>query len=64
MLFITLIVQCTYAIAQLAKGRNKDDKDSGELQSLAAAALEKEYKSRAPSKLPLLNSTLKNLRLS
>ncbi|KAJ8452477.1 hypothetical protein Cgig2_000066 [Carnegiea gigantea] len=57
------ICLCTYAIAQLAKGRNKEDKESGELQSLAAAALEKEYKSRAPSKLPLLNSTLKNLRL-
>lgn len=57
------ICLCTYAIAQLAKGRNKEDKESGELHSLAAAALEKDYKSRAPSKLPLLNSTLKNLRL-
>lgn len=57
------ICLCTYAIAQLAKGRNKEDKESGELQSLAAAALEKDFKSRAPSKLPLLNSTLKNLRL-
>lgn len=56
------ICLCTYAIAQLAKGRNKEDKESGELQSLAAAALEKDFKSRAPSKLPLLNSTLKNLR--
>lgn len=57
------ICLCTAAIGQLAKGRNKDDKE-GELHSLAAAALERDYKYRAPSKLPLLTSTLKNLKLS
>lgn len=58
------ICLCANAIAQSAKGRNKDDKESVELQSLAAAALEKDYKIRAPNKLPLLNSTLKSLKLS
>ncbi|KAL2930006.1 ER membrane protein complex subunit 2 [Bienertia sinuspersici] len=54
---------CTAAINQLAKGRNKEDKESVDLQSLAAAVLEKDYKYRAPSKLPLLTTTLKNLKL-
>lgn len=58
------ICLCTSAIGQLAKGRNKDDKENGELHTLAAAALEKDYKYRATSKLPLLNSTLKSLKLS
>ncbi|XP_057545432.1 uncharacterized protein LOC130824438 [Amaranthus tricolor] len=53
------ICLCTAAIGQLAKGRNKDDKESVELRSLTAAVLEKEYKNRAPSKLPILMSTLK-----
>ncbi|XP_038716842.1 ER membrane protein complex subunit 2-like isoform X2 [Tripterygium wilfordii] len=55
---------CTSAIAQLTKGRNKNDKESPELQSLAATALEKEYKQRAPGKLSLLTSTLRSLKIS
>ncbi|KAK3012741.1 hypothetical protein RJ639_008286 [Escallonia herrerae] len=55
---------CTFAVAQLTKGRYKEDKESPELQSLAAAALEKDYKLRAPSKLSLLGSTLRSLKLS
>ncbi|KMS95828.1 hypothetical protein BVRB_004830 [Beta vulgaris subsp. vulgaris] len=55
---------CTAAIGQLAKGRNRDDKESGELHSLAAAVLEKDYKNRAPTKVPLLTSTLTNLKIS
>ncbi|KAB5556351.1 hypothetical protein DKX38_007260 [Salix brachista] len=45
------ICLCTSAIAQLSKGRAKEDKDSPDLQSLATAALEKEYKQRASGKL-------------
>ncbi|XP_031248950.1 ER membrane protein complex subunit 2-like [Pistacia vera] len=55
---------CTSAIAQLTKGRNKEDKEGPELQSLAAAALEKDYKQRAPGKLPLLASALRSLKIS
>ncbi|KAL9224719.1 hypothetical protein vseg_000728 [Gypsophila vaccaria] len=58
------ICLCTSAIGQLSKGRNRDDKDSTELHSLAAAALEKDYKYRAADKLPLLTSTLKSLKIS
>ncbi|XP_038716841.1 ER membrane protein complex subunit 2-like isoform X1 [Tripterygium wilfordii] len=58
------ICLCTSAIAQLTKGRNKNDKESPELQSLAATALEKEYKQRAPGKLSLLTSTLRSLKIS
>lgn len=58
------ICLCSSAIAQLTKGRNKEDKESPELQSLAAAALEKDYKQRAPAKLPLLISALKSLKTS
>lgn len=56
--------QCTSAIAQLTKGRNKEDKEGPELHSLAAAALEKDYKQRAPAKLPLLASALRSLKIS
>ncbi|KAH8507487.1 hypothetical protein H0E87_009872 [Populus deltoides] len=45
------ICLCTSAIAQFSKGRNKEDKDCPDLQSLATAALEKEYKQRASDKL-------------
>ncbi|KAL3591362.1 hypothetical protein D5086_010002 [Populus alba] len=45
------ICLCMSAIAQLSKGRNKEDKDCPDLQSLATAALEKEYKQRASGKL-------------
>ena len=58
------ICLCTSAISQLSKGRNKDDKESPELQSLAVTALEKDYKSGAPSKLPLLTAALKSLKIS
>jgi len=54
---------CTSAIGQLTKGRNKEDKDSSELHSLAATALEKDYNQRAPTKLSLLSSTLRSLKL-
>ncbi|MCL7044605.1 hypothetical protein MKW94_002433 [Papaver nudicaule] len=49
------------AIGQLTKGRK--EKEGTELQSLAATALEKDYKKRSPNKLPLLTATLKNLKL-
>ncbi|KAH7849106.1 hypothetical protein Vadar_013062 [Vaccinium darrowii] len=58
------ICLCTHAIGQLMKGRNKDDKDSTELQSLAAKALEKDYKLIAPTKLSSLTETLRSLNLS
>ncbi|XP_052193662.1 uncharacterized protein LOC127802050 [Diospyros lotus] len=58
------ICLCTFAIGQLAKGRSKEDKESPELQSLAVAALEKDYKQSAPSKLSLLTSTFRSLKLS
>ncbi|GAB4855408.1 hypothetical protein Ancab_024031 [Ancistrocladus abbreviatus] len=58
------ICLCTSAIGQLTKGRNKEDRDNSELHSLAATALEKDYKNRAPGKLPLLNSALKSLKSS
>ncbi|XVF06285.1 hypothetical protein REPUB_Repub06bG0034300 [Reevesia pubescens] len=57
------ICLCTSAIAQLSKGRNKEDKESPELQSLAAAALEKDYKQRAADKLGLLTSALRSLKI-
>jgi hypothetical protein len=55
--------QCTSAINQLTKGRNKEEEGS-ELQSLAAEALLKNYKQHAPSKAPLISSMLKNMKLS
>lgn len=55
--------QCTSAINQLTKGRNKEEEGS-ELQSLAAEALLKNYKQHAPSKVPLISSMLKNMKLS
>ncbi|XP_038890191.1 ER membrane protein complex subunit 2 [Benincasa hispida] len=58
------ICLCTSAIAQLTRGRNKEDKEGPELQSLAATALEKDYKQRAPQKLCLLSSVLKGLKVS
>uniref|UniRef100_A0A5B7A3K1 ER membrane protein complex subunit 2 n=1 Tax=Davidia involucrata TaxID=16924 RepID=A0A5B7A3K1_DAVIN len=58
------ICLCTFAIGQLTKGRNKEDKENSDLQSLVATALEKDYKQRAPTKLSLLSSTLKSLKLS
>ncbi|KAA8544959.1 hypothetical protein F0562_019646 [Nyssa sinensis] len=58
------ICLCTFSIGELTKGRNKEGKESSDLQCLAAAALEKDYKQRAPTKLALLNSTLKSLKLS
>ncbi|KAF5454632.1 hypothetical protein F2P56_024282 [Juglans regia] len=58
------ICLCSSAIGQLSKGRNKDDKESPELQSLAATALEREYKQIAPDKLSLLTTALKSLKVS
>ncbi|KAI9187055.1 hypothetical protein LWI28_023864 [Acer negundo] len=58
------ICLCTSAIAQLSKGRNKDEKESSELHSLAVTALEKDYKNTAPGKLPLLTAALKSLKIS
>ncbi|CAN1132350.1 ER membrane protein complex subunit 2 [Linum perenne] len=58
------ICLCTSAISQLSRGRNKDDKDTLELPSLATAALEKEYKQNASDKLSVLTSALKCLRVS
>ncbi|KAF9670078.1 hypothetical protein SADUNF_Sadunf13G0031100 [Salix dunnii] len=55
---------CTSAIAQLSKGRNKEDKDSPDLQYLASAALEKEYKQRASDKLSVLTLAFKSLKVS
>ncbi|KAA8536975.1 hypothetical protein F0562_029453 [Nyssa sinensis] len=57
------ICLCTSAMGQLTKGRNKEDKESPELQILAATALERDYKQRAPTKLSLLTSTLRSLKL-
>ncbi|KAL9341702.1 hypothetical protein Peur_065027 [Populus x canadensis] len=58
------ICLCTSAIARLSKGRNKEDKDSPDLQSLATAALEKEYKQRASDKLCVFTSGFKSLKVS
>lgn len=60
------ICLCGSAIAQISKGRNKEDKDMAapELQSLAATALEREYKQKAPAKLNLLTSALRNLKIA
>jgi tetratricopeptide (TPR) repeat protein len=55
---------CTAAIALLTKGRNKEEKESSELQSLASTALEKDYKQKSPSNLSLLTSTLRSLKPS
>jgi hypothetical protein len=58
-----LLFQCSGAINQLSKGRNKDE-ESSELQALAAEVLTKEYKRQAPGKLPLVAEMLKTLKLS
>ncbi|GAA0156497.1 chaperone [Lithospermum erythrorhizon] len=58
------ICLCTSAIGHLSKGRNKEDKENSELQSLSVVALEKEYKQKAPNKTALLNAALRNLRLN
>ncbi|KAF9618548.1 hypothetical protein IFM89_002243 [Coptis chinensis] len=57
------ICLCTLALGQQTKGRNKEEKESSELHSLAATALEKDYKYRASDKLSLLTATLRNLKL-
>lgn len=57
--FRLFFLQCGAAISQLAKGsRGRDESDSSELVSLAGAVLSREYKSKAPEKLPLLKSLL------
>ncbi|RDY08038.1 ER membrane protein complex subunit 2 [Mucuna pruriens] len=55
------ICLCTSAITQLTKGKSKEDKEGSQLQSLAAKVLEKDYKQRAPDKLPQLTTALKSL---
>lgn len=55
---------CTSAITQLTKGKSKEDKEGSQLQSLAAKVLEKDYKQRAPDKLPQLTTALKSFTLS
>lgn len=57
------ICLCASAIGQLAKGRNKEDKESLELQALSAVALEKDYKQKSPAKLTLVNSCLRSLKV-
>ncbi|RRT45846.1 hypothetical protein B296_00054852 [Ensete ventricosum] len=57
-------LQCSIAINQLTKGRNKEEKEGSNLQSLAAEALQRDYKERAPKKLPLVISMLKNMKLN
>ncbi|MED6110666.1 hypothetical protein PIB30_044947, partial [Stylosanthes scabra] len=55
---------CTSAIAQITKGKSKEEKEGAQVQSLAAKVLEKDYKQRAPDKLPQLTTALKSLTLS
>ncbi|XP_077237417.1 uncharacterized protein LOC143879117 [Tasmannia lanceolata] len=57
------ICLCSVAISQFSKGRNKEEKESPELQSLAARALVKDYQQRALNKLPLPTTTLRNMKL-
>ncbi|XP_073123540.1 uncharacterized protein [Henckelia pumila] len=57
------ICLCASAIGQLAKGRNKEDKESLELQALSAVALEKDYKQKSPTKLSLVSSCLRTLKV-
>ncbi|CAA0838867.1 Protein prenylyltransferase superfamily protein [Striga hermonthica] len=57
------ICLCVSAISQLAKGRNKEDKESSELQSLSTKALEKIYKQQSPAKVSLLSSMLRSLKV-
>lgn len=57
-------LQCSVAIRQLTKGRNKEEKETSDLQTLAAEGLQRDYKQRAPNKLPLLMSMLKNMKLN
>ncbi|KAJ3693995.1 hypothetical protein LUZ60_009475 [Juncus effusus] len=54
---------CSGAINQLTKGKNKDEENS-DLQSLAAQALIKDYKKRAPAKLGLVTEMLKSIKLA
>ncbi|XP_047969085.1 ER membrane protein complex subunit 2-like isoform X1 [Salvia hispanica] len=58
------ICLCASAIAQLTRGRNKDDKENSELHSLSAAALEKAYKQESPTKVSVLSSALRSLKVS
>ncbi|CAA6667033.1 unnamed protein product [Spirodela intermedia] len=56
------VCMCAFAISQLAKGRSKEQ-ESADLQSLAAEALLKEYKQRAPDKVAILTATLRGMKL-
>ncbi|KAL1350546.1 hypothetical protein HN51_014591 [Arachis hypogaea] len=55
---------CTSAITQVTKGKSKEEKEGSQVQSLAAKMLEKDYKQRAPDKLPQLTTALKSLTLT
>lgn len=55
--------QCTFAINQLSRGRNREERENSELSSLAAKALLKNYRRSASSKVPLLTSLLQNMKL-
>ncbi|XP_075477685.1 uncharacterized protein LOC142518756 isoform X2 [Primulina tabacum] len=57
------ICLCASAVGQLTKGRNKEDKESLELQALSAVALEKDYKQKSPTKLKLVSSCLRSLKV-
>ncbi|KAL6555253.1 hypothetical protein OROGR_006511 [Orobanche gracilis] len=57
------ICLCAAAIGHLTKGRNKEDKESLELQSLSAQALEKSYKQQSSPKVSLVSSLLKSLKI-
>ncbi|XP_073308969.1 uncharacterized protein [Primulina huaijiensis] len=57
------ICLCASAIGQLSKGRNKEDKESLEMQALSAVALEKDYKQKSPTKLTLVSSCLRSLKV-
>ncbi|KAL1558834.1 ER membrane protein complex subunit 2-like [Salvia divinorum] len=58
------ICLCASALAQLTRGRNKDDKENSELQSLSAEALEKAYKQQSPTNVSVLSSALRSLKVS
>eukprot|EP01018_Ginkgo_biloba_P022065 Gb_11429 [translate_table: standard] len=55
-------MQCGVAINQLTKGRSREEKENSDLQSLAAAALVKDYKQRSPEKAPLVTSVLEQMK--
>lgn len=53
---------CAAAINQ-GKGRNKDEKESSDLQTLAASAIIKEYQVKCPRKVSLVTAVLEKQKL-